>query len=730
MKNLAFVLVLMAMVGACGRSGGIDSDNDGLSDDQEALFGTAWDDPDSDGDGLLDGEDPDPVPHPPILKVTSSPIYKDDDGFRCVNLVIVALAGTGKPIPGALVDVSWELGDIDPVVVNDEGLGEAHLCVDDDDTETVVVELAFDVEDDRFGATERTLTLSLLDLAVAGLNTSPNESTGTIDGVLTVYALDTSGVVGSARPFKGATVVVKVGELYLPAQVTGEKGSVVFKEDGLKGPVDVTVGAAGHRFTTYMGISAASVAILVDRLDPIIGVDNDKVGAIRGEVKGWLGEGGLAKWPSGTLVDQLGNPDGALPVAIVQIAIKGRPLSSMSMGSVLEAPSEYGSIPGLPVPGNMAICSLVDAEDPSASCTAAFELRNIPDGQHLLFAIGGVARRVLDAVKNPYDLIFEPIGLGIERVQVIGGEVVNQDIMMNIDMRPLPGTTVDINMGNLPTDWMTGEPYANGLVMPVMETGGEGFIFVAVDGSFNRDGFSNPVKVRFPEDDHPAIKDLQLDLTRLAVGLTGRATWYGADPPGISTPVRPGVQTGDVIRFDTADAWLDVPKFITPQHPMGPISPDALSEDMFTGEIVWEPVIWPRTPDLHVIRINYMTGAPSNPLADANDKSPDYPTKGTLGGPKSHCLWEIFVPGDVTSVTLPDLPETALARPVLKNPAPTTEDEDTPNYFGPDTIEVEINAYVLGADGKPFVYESDFAYEDVNMHCTVVSQDSVNVETP
>jgi len=65
-----------------------------------------------------------------------------------------------------------------------------------------------------------------------------------------------------------------------------------------------------------------------------------------------------------------------------------------------------------------------------------------------------------------------------------------------------------------------------------MDTGGEGFIFVSVDGSFNHDAFRNPIRFRFPDDDNKFIKELGLKLNRLAVGLAGvRRTW---------TPTRPG----------------------------------------------------------------------------------------------------------------------------------------------------------------------------------------------
>ncbi|HNU69596.1 MAG TPA: hypothetical protein PKG82_10635, partial [Myxococcota bacterium] len=98
----------------------------------------------------------------------------------------------------------------------------------------------------------------------------------------------------------------------------------------------------------------------------------------------------------------------------------------------------------------------------------------------------------------------------------------------------------------------------------------------------------------------------------------------------------------------------------------------------------------------------------------------------SLGGPRSHALWEMFVPPDMTTVTLPTFPP-GFPAPYLGNPDPTPAASTSPHRFDADTIEVELSAYVLGADGKPFDYDDNFAYQDVNMHCTVVSQDSVSV---
>ena len=198
----------------------------------------------------------------------------------------------------------------------------------------------------------------------------------------------------------------------------------------------------------------------------------------------------------------------------------------------------------MPIPTNLAICELSDDEDDS--CEATFELQNIPAGQYLLFALGGTASYVLGAVENPYSLVFKPMALAISRVRVLPGAQVKQDLLLNIDLRPKQGTTVKIALDNQPIDWRTGKPLVNRLVMPVMDTGGEGFVFVSIDGSYHtREGRPvrvDPVEVRFPDDDHPVIKELGLKLNRLAVGLAGRFGVFGSTLL-ISTPVKLGVQT-------------------------------------------------------------------------------------------------------------------------------------------------------------------------------------------
>jgi hypothetical protein len=322
---------------------------------------------------------------------------------------------------------------------------------------------------------------------------------------------------------------------------------------------------------------------------------------------------------------------------------------------------------------------------------------------------------------------------------VTGGQtthVTTTPLMLNIDLRAdrdgdgqPDADTVAVSLGQPPTDPMAGTTLPNRLVMPVMDAGGEGFVFVAIDGSYNNTpGFVGPAHIRFPPDDDPVIQALGIPyLNRLAVGLAGRATYFGADPPGISTPVLPQVAAGESVTFDS---WLDLPLPLHPAQPKAgvPGSPplDTVSSEPFTGHLEWKPVAAPRTPDVYALRLNYMTSAPRNLLLES--QVPEAANKGSLGGAKSHCLWELFVPADRTSVDLPVFPADAPTRPLLANPSPTVSPTDDtpepPQHYAATTLEIEVNAYLLGARDKTFAYNQDFLYSDVNLRCSVVSQDS------
>ena len=705
--------MILVVVG-CGRSLGPDGDGDGLTDRQETEFGTNPANPDTDCDGIADGQDSQPLTGA-ILSLTKGPVTGPVGDALCAKLEIRLTVGGGTVLEGRTIELDSDLGEFDGIAEEGPGIYSTRLCTTD--LGVAHVQASYDDPSDTCAAASSRAVLVFLDtLPPPGLNTADGDPLG-IEGFLAVYALDaeTPGL-----PFtEGAYVLVETGSGTFSG-TTDKYGYIEWdQEAGLKGPADVTVAAEGFRTTTYFGVDAAIVAVNMVRLDPVPGVDDDRIGSVVGRVTGFDGKEGntqvLDPFPQGgDIFDKLCIDD--IPIAIVAVALRNVPLSSISMGNILESPDADESY-GIPRPSNMYVHGHQIFE--------RFRLDNLPEGQHLLFALGGTIRCLLLVMENPYSMSFQPRALGIKRIDVKAGKTIEEDIQMNINLLPDQETRVDVKLGHLPKDWKNGESLPNGLVFGVMDTGGEGYIFVAVDGAYNMDSFTNPITFRFPGSDEPHMQALGLETNNLAVGFGGRGTVKGADPPGIATAITPGVAPGVVIDYDFSDAWLPVPEPVFPKPPQSlGLTLDVLSEDQFTGLIEWKPVTQPVDADLYVVRVNYMTSAPRNTAIEL----PGDVLKGSVGGPRSHVLWELFVPGGRTSIELPVFPEDAPVRPELVNPVPNLGDKEAPQTYGPDTLEIELNVYRLGEGDKPFDYNDDFEYFDVNLHAADVSQDSYLVD--
>ena len=259
-------VVAMALAAAgCGRDLGPDRDGDGLTDGQEARFGTDPDNFDSDGDGIPDGADPKPMGDGPRILLTASPVYQVQGGQLCSNVVGVLRDGMGQPMPGCEVRFEWPLGSIAPVESRDDGSYRVQACSDQRVRASVTAR--YDDPDDVYPETVDSIALSLEDPIVPGVNTRPHVGAGPLDGTLRVYAL-ARPFAGSPQPFEGAQVVVQKGAQSWVV-LTGPEGFVDLVVPGLKGPVDVTVGADGFRFTSYLGVDAANLAVLMVPLDPV-----------------------------------------------------------------------------------------------------------------------------------------------------------------------------------------------------------------------------------------------------------------------------------------------------------------------------------------------------------------------------------------------------------------------------------------------------------------------------
>jgi hypothetical protein len=334
---------------------------------------------------------------------------------------------------------------------------------------------------------------------------------------------------------------------------------------------------------------------------------------------------------------------------------------------------------------------------------------------------------VLDTIEDPYRLRFTPLAMGITKVRVeAGGTTKAVDIPLEIDLRqmdPPPdyADLINVALGNLPPDPQTIDPITGdelpmpmGLLLPILDTGGYGFIFSAVDARYNFDDFVSPLATVVPAVDHPVFVDAGLSITRRLVALAGRNTRKGADPPGIVTAIVP--PDGPRANMATPEAWLHLPTPLVPAPPAQPAEQDAVGGDLET-EIRWgapsQLTITQQQNLQYIVRLGYLTAPPHNPLFEGY----------TMGNARSHALWDLYVPGTKTNIELPRVPEDQLGWPrLLRNPVP--DDPQATFHYDPQTIEIELNACVLGAAGKPFERDEDFLIEDINLHASHLSQDS------
>ena len=324
---------------------------------------------------------------------------------------------------------------------------------------------------------------------------------------------------------------------------------------------------------------------------------------------------------------------------------------------------------------------------------------------------------------------FETRALGIHTVTVKKGEVTEQNIELNIGLMDgdKDTKTMEIHLDNFPDD-----PRAcgqnkdesdhnltncmeipNALVVPILNTGGDGFITVDVKTNYNFEDFQNPIYTVVPTNSHFRIRELGLNITPLIVGIASRAARDGADPPGISTAIYQGDDT--YVDFTQSSTWGAIPLIQSPEPPPLSMSLDSkISSIEKPYTIKWYPSSDIKKPDVYAIRLNYMVSSPANIFIE-----------GSIGGPRSHLLWEIIVPGSINEITLPDISELTEH---LKNPIPNTESETNPFIYCENDLEIEITAYYLGAFNKSFNYNRNFEISDLSLHAKAASQDSFIIE--
>ena len=704
-KPSAALLLALLLAACAGEEIGPDSDGDGLTDSQEATFGTDPANPDTDGDGLLDGEDPEPwEATQPTLTLEAGEI-EELETYRQALIRVELKNPAGALLTGKVLEGETDLGTLSPIEENQDGSYDTYIRTGAGGVATVIISY-----NDPTGAylearnSVRVEFPSDMVYAQPGMNTDGFVDAGGLEGslrVLTVNADSSNWPGRQPLPTADAYVQVDLPDGETLSMRSDENGAAVFVDPRLSGPVTITAGAEGARYITIVDVDAKNVTIPISDLDFVPGRDEGTVGSVAGLVSGFLGEHGLEPFPPDA------NLFGQINIAIVQIAPRNVPLSSLSAGSILEPPSG-DQAGGIELPSNMV---LFYPDEPDA---ATYTMENLRPGEYLVFALAGEARDIVQAVTDPYALRFEPRALAISEASVEAGVETEVDLHLTVSLLEGAGE-IPVNLGNLPIDPITEEPLPNALLLPVFDTG-KGFIFVDVNGDYNQPDYENPTSIVFPDPEDQTIQDLGLLLDPLAVGLAGRAAQSGADPPGISTVIRhrPAPAT-DLVDYDDASVWLPLPVGSDPEPPTGPapLSLDAVGGTLTDRHFAWELYDETVEPDLFVLRINYMTPSTVNTLI---------PTL-TLGGPRSHMLWEVYVPGSSREVTLPVLPAEAPGQPVLLNPDPSDDRDDVNHTYAEDVLELEINLYELGTT-KTFNYNNDFQLSDLNLEAKAVAQDS------
>jgi hypothetical protein len=735
-------LLLGLSLVACQPGEPEDSDGDGLSDAQEARFGTDPLNPDTDGDGLWDGEDGTPLGDVTledlVLGVEASPSEETEEGFS-VRLTVTALAPGGAPVEGLALDGTSDFGTLSAVVAEGQG---SYGCVLVSQTEGVA-RVSFET---RY--LERRVTAFLLvylgsaQVPLPGVATGAFAGLGGIDGYLKVYAVDGASLeanTGKPLPKAGARVLVALSKD--PSRrwvgVTGADGTVDFQDPDLEGPVDITAAAEGCRYFTVVEVNAANVSLPLAPLDPVPGLEDDRTGVLTGVVRGFDGSGAVEAFPPSEGFSLLN-------VGLIQTAIRNAPLCSLNMGYVLQYKDVtlggLGSLITDLTPPNMVLYTDGDPD------SATFKIEGMKPGKQLVFVLAGQAKGVDKAMQDPYRMDFKPLAFGMKMVEIRAGEESWVELDLGVDFRQ-PGQVQQFlaNVGDLPSDHVTGAPLPNGMALSVMDTGGLGYIFSQVNTAYNQPGFENPMNLLYPAADSALVKGLGLDLLNMYVLLGARGAYLGSDPPGISTVIRRQFPADQPLQLDRSYVWLDLPQVVQPtppdptpaarcpsgtkiaDPPGACVFADAPSHfyplDRAGGTLKdrrfqWLPLTGAFQPDVWVLRLSYMVSAPANPLLKGY----------AIGGPDTYLLWEVVLPAARTSYVLPVLPAD-FPGPELRNPVPNLDNAKDPMHFGPDTLEVEMTAYLMG-ERKTFDYHDDFAFEDLNLDSLAVGQDSFPFRLP
>ncbi|MBO4350809.1 MAG: hypothetical protein J6A01_07695 [Proteobacteria bacterium] len=736
------------IAGCTAETAGTDSDGDGLSDDQEMLFCTDPHNPDTDGDTLPDSADPSPCDEPGII-ITPSIVASISEENEAAATVLVSVKDERMVWrQDVAIAVTTTFGNLSSLVsvgtgiyevqVTSSASGKASLTFetttngipDGRASESIQAELKLkEISTDPGGSIvtpddpkdppndpkdppeeppqnpndpafilpgDQTVVLE-----VPGVNPGRYAKAGKMHGELWVLAIDGSCLDWSGTPLKGyadAFVQVDLRDGHVLTGRTNDEGWVHFEDDRLESQVSVTVGAKGARYVTWMDVDARVISAGIHGRDIPRANAAAQGSTITGVVRGFWGETGLPTFPKENT-----NVFGTFNIAIVQVGIRNMPLSSMNTGSILLPPdSELPTAEYFEVPPNLVLANLSNPQN------SRFSLSALKPGKYIVFALAGAGGNIMNASKNPYEMLFEPMAMGFTEVEVKAGETADIQLDLSVDLRQ-EADKAKLHLGQFPNDPKTGKPLPMGLLLPLMNTG-KGYVFVDVNSAYNFSSFKNPLSILYPPKAHSTLQTLGLDVQPMAVGLAAREAQNGFDLPGISTLIQhPGHDAGgnlETMFMNDAKKWPALPEFVQPAPPAGQAL-DAVGGTLGADRrIAWKG---PSDTDMTVLRFNYMTPPIHNKILNSD-----------IGASQAHLLWEVYVPGARSDIVLPDLDKSAPDYPVLHNYEPTSGDEAY--QYDAHTIELEISPYYMGP--KKFNYNADFLIDDVNMNAWGVSQDS------
>ncbi|MDY0059723.1 MAG: hypothetical protein RBU45_07945, partial [Myxococcota bacterium] len=417
---LLLLPLLLALSGCDAPTLGPDEDGDGLTAAQEERFGTDPRRPDTDGDGLLDGADPSPTPGLPALTLELLAV-REEQASWAAELQAVVRDHLGAALEVEELAGTSSLGQLAPFVRTARtGVWTSRLV----SAERGLAEVRACLPAAQGGGCSHPLQVSLCPgLPQPGLNPGAGVQ-GAFNGSLQVFALDGRTVGSPDRspdPVPGAYVQLRLADGSLLEGQTDSCGSLVLRDRRLAGePVTVTVASPGRRYVTFCDVRARIVAADLHPLDPIAGQGG--TGAVAGVITGFLGEH-VPPFPP------TDNPLEELNVAIVHAAFRNEKLSSLSISNVLEMPDAQSSLAGMPIPSNMVVYS--------SGAEAPFTLPNLPPGEHLIFALAGRGKGVLETLEDPYMHRFTHLALGVATVTVEAGVTRGGvEIPLTVDLGP------------------------------------------------------------------------------------------------------------------------------------------------------------------------------------------------------------------------------------------------------------------------------------------------------